>query len=742
MAQASRTAGACLGLISALFSVTAGSQEKAETVSSELSRPKIGLALSGGGARGAAHIGVLRVIEELRIPVDYIAGTSMGSIVGGLYASGMSPDQIEQEVAAMDWEDVFLDEQQRPDRSYRRKQDDRGNYIKFRPGIKDGEITLPSAFVQGQKFDLELARLTTPVAHIRDFDRLRIPFRAIATDATTGEKVVLGKGDLAQAIRASMSVPGAFAPVEIDGRLLVDGGMADNLPIDVVRAMGADIVIAVDISTPLLKRDELESVLSLINQLTGFLTRRNVEEQIATLTKRDILLVPDLKDVGSADFVQAREAVKLGYAAADRSRGTLSALSLPPESYAQYLASNPIDRRGIPTIAFVRMDNQSRIGDSLILQRLNVKVGEPLDREKLEAAIGRVYGLQSFESVRYEVVEENGQTGIVVHAREKSWGTDFLQFGFELAAGMEGGDSAFNLGVVYTRTPLNSLNGELRLAAQIGDEPHLGAEWYQPLDPLSRYFVHAGALHQRRKINIYSGDTAVARYRVIDSGLQLAIGREFGTWGEARIGVHRYTGEAEAIIGPPVVGDLDFDGGDVFVRVAVDRIDNVRFPRDGHTGSLQWTGSRESLGADSEFDQATLRFAAAHSWGGHTLFGKTLYATTVDDNAPLQNQFRLGGFTELSGLQPYQLTGQHAGLLTFGYMREVELMQFLQFYGGVTVEAGNVWQAESQISFGDSIKAGSLFAGFDTPIGPLYVGLGLAEGGRESLFLRLGQPWF
>ena len=311
-------------------------------------RPRIGLALSGGGARGAAHVGVLRVLEALKIPVDYIAGTSMGSIVGALYASGMTPDEIAQALQEVDWDEVFTDATPRDERTFRRKQDDKLNLIQHKPGLKDGQVRLPMALVEGQKFDLVLRRLLLPVSEVRDFDRLRIPYRAVATDIATGREVVLRHGDLAQAVRASMAVPGAFAAVDIDGRTLVDGGMANNLPISVVREMGADIVIAVDISTPLLTREDIKSVLGVVEQLTGFLTRNNTERQIESLTRRDLLIVPPLDEAGisSGDFKRSAEAIAIGERAARDHTHTLAALGVSPDAYARYLAAHPNPRQG------------------------------------------------------------------------------------------------------------------------------------------------------------------------------------------------------------------------------------------------------------------------------------------------------------------------------------------------------------------------------------------------------------
>lgn len=705
-------------------------------------RPKICLALSGGGARGAAHLGVLKALEDMRIPIDCIAGTSMGAAVGGLYASGMATDEMQRELATINWERVFDDSQLRPDRSFRRKQDDRSNFSRIKPGFKEGKITVPPAFVQGQKFDLELSRLTLPVALVPDFDKFRIPYRAIATDISTGKAVIISKGDLARAIHASMAVPTAFAAVEIDGQLLVDGGVANNLPIDVARKMGADVVIAVDISTPLYKREEIASALRVFDQLMNILTRRSSDEQIAKMTARDILIAPDMKDLSSVDFSRGEEAVSLGQAGAEAVRDKLSRLSLSPKQYAAYRSKRVIQRGGPPVIAFVRVENQSGLDDKLILKRLGIKEGEPLDTETLEAGISRVYGLQTFESVRYELIEDGGQTGVIIHAREKSWGTDFFQFGAEMATDLEGGSSAFNLAVIYTGMPLNKLNGEWRLGLQIGEEPTFFAEWFQPLDSMSRYFVNAAAVHQTQRVNVFNGDITLAQYKVTTNGIDLALGRELKTWGEVRLGYLRYKGDSEVVVGEPVLGEPGFEGGEAIFRVSVDTLDNVRFPRSGYTGGLQWTASRESLGADTGFDQVSLGFAAARSWDTNTVFTRVFYGATIDDDAPLQNQFQLGGFTQLSGLLPRQLTGQHAGAVALGYMRRLHAVKFLTLYAGSTVEVGNVWEREADVNSHDTLTGGSLFLGMDLPIGPLYLGYGVTEGDRDALFLLLGQPWF
>lgn len=711
-------------------------------------RPRIGLALSGGGARGSAHLGILKVLEELRIPVDYIAGTSMGSIVGGLYASGMSVDEIEQALVDIQWQDIFSDLQPREERRFRRKLDDYLYLVRHRIGVDDekGNVNIAPALIQGQKFDLVLRRYLLPVSNVQDFDDLRIPYRAVATDIVSGQAVVLGSGDLPTAIRASMAVPAVFAPVKMDDKLLVDGGIAMNLPVSVVREMGADIVIAVDISTPALKRDEINSALDMLNQLSALLTRRDTDLQIASLRSRDILIVPELGDkVSSADFkpVKLLEGVAIGEAGARAHVAELRRLSTAPNRYVTYRKSITPPRREIPRIAYVRVENESRLSDEVITSRVNVKPGEPLDLDKLEEDIGRIYGQDNFESVRYRVEERNGETGVVISARQKSWGTSALQLGLELSS-TSTGDSFFNIGTALTILPMNSLNGEWRTFAQIGEEPLIFTEFYQPLDPQESWYVNAGAGWISRNVRIfdsYSANSALASYEVDQTGLRLAGGRNLGNWGRISLAYQRFSGDVSRTSGTIGQSEFNFDTGELELRLAVDTLDNVAFPSQGWRSFIYGRVSRTGLGADSDFEQYGFSAMRAGSSGRHLFNVLAYYEGTPNDDAPLQNLFTLGGFARLSGFSEDQFAGQHAGLLRGAYMYDLDT-GFVDTYVGATAEFGGVWQDRDDISYENSIFAGSLFLGVDTVIGPVFLGYGHGEGGNNGIYLFLGKPWF
>lgn len=700
-------------------------------------RPRIGLVLGGGGARGGAHVGVLKVLEELRIPVDYIAGTSMGSIVGGLYASGLSAQEIERELRAMDWADVFQDYPSRAERSFRRKSDDYTYVFKAKPGFSDGRVKIPPAYIRGQKLDLVLNRLTLPVVEVKDFDRLPIPYRAVATDVETGKPVVLGKGSLSMSIRASMAVPAAFDPVEIDGRLLVDGGISDNVPVNVARDMGADVLIVVDVGSGLTGRERISSALDITGQLANYLFTLNTEEQLKTLGPRDVLIRPALGDIGGGSFERVPETFPVGERSAREAIEALRRYSLSPQAYARYLEQRARPSRSAPVIDVVRIDNKSHVGNDVIAGRISAKPGQPLDTEQLDQDIGQIYGLEIFESVRYEVVRENGQNVLVISAKEKGWGPGYLQFGLATSNNFKG-DSTFKLGVLYTRTEINALNGEWRLGGQLGDEPGIVTELHQPLDPMSRYFVAGKLGYGKTNADIFDdAGHRITRFQISSTRLELAGGREFGTWGEARLGYRRESGIAEVTTGAPAPNQ-DVDLGEAFLRLSDDKMDNVNFPRAGHFVRAEYRVAREGLGSSSDYDQATADYVHAFTWDRNTVLGRISGFATTNGAAPLEAQVRLGGFLRLSGLQEKQLSGQYAGLMTLAYYRRINDIQFLQAYVGTSLEVGNVWQDSKSVSFGNTITAGSVFLGVDTPVGPLYLAYGRAEAGVYSFYIYLG----
>jgi len=706
-------------------------------------RPRIGLALSGGGARGGAHIGVLKALRELGIPIDYIAGTSMGSVIGGFYASGLDEGELEKLAGELDWSDLFSDSPSRDNRTFHRKRDDDLFLVKTEAGLNDGQVELPMGLVQGQDIDLFLSRVTLPVSHLERFDELPIPFRAVATDMVTGQAVVLEHGSLADAIRASLSIPAAFAPIEIDGRLLADGGVAQNLPVDTVRAMGADIVIAVDISTPLATREELTSILSITGQLTGFLTNRGTAEQIAKLGPNDILITPDLRDVTTGDFTRITETFAFGYEATMAAADKLRAMALSPADYQAHRAARPNPRREEPPqIDFVKLKNETEVSDNIIEARLaSIPTGEPLDLDATELAIERVYGLELFQKVRYDVVEEGGQTGLEVEVQERDWGPNYLEAGLSFSSAGDD-NNLFGISMSYLRTAMNSLGAEWRSTIALGDEPAASTIWHQPLGWNALTFVSAGLSVDVPLINIYANEARVAQLQERETLVDIAIGREFGTWGELRFGLVRGQGDWELQTGDPAqVPPDEFDRGELLTRFTVDTLDNRYFPMGGELLVAEWRASRDEFGASAEFDQFRGSFIGAKTFGRHTVSGGVRLDTTTDGTAPPQNLFQIGGFWDLSGFVSDELTGQNVGRLIGAYYRRIGDIGRLPAYAGITLERGNAWDRPEEISWDNSLTAGSLWIGADTPIGPLYLAYGQAQGDRRSIYVFIGNAF-
>lgn len=714
-----------------------------EPPSSDRDRPVIGLVLSGGGARGGAHLGVIKALEELRVPVDIVAGTSIGAAIGGLYASGMTVEQLEDFVNGIDWNAAFFGSTPRRLEAFRRKREDALFLLDQRPGLDDEGFTLPVGVVQGQVIDTVMARVTLPVAHVRDFDNLALPFRAVAGDLETGEPVILGSGNLGRALRASMTVPAALTPIEIDGRLLVDGGIAMNLPVEVARDMGADRIIAIDISQPLLSREELRSVVNVTEQLTNVLTRRGTVEQLEQLDEDDILLVPEFaEEYSSVSFERLPETIQTGYAQTMARSAEFLPYQLNPEDYAAYQAARPDPRiTELPTIEFIRYADTAPLASSVVEARMQeVETGQTLDVDALEVALNRVYGLGIYQNVRYSVLDEGTRRGLEFDLIPKSWGPSYVQLGLRYTAVSEE-NTRFGLAASYLRTGLNELGGEWRSTFLLGEEPSFESDLYQPVGPRALTFVNPAVDIGSTLRNVIENRELVAEVRLREATLEFGAGREFLDWGEVRGGVRVGAGDTKLRIGDPATVPFDsFHRGELFARFSIDTLDNLSFPREGTYATVEWRGSSPgALSADDDYDQLLINWQHARTWGRHTLLSSVRHETTISGQAPIFARFGLGGFRDLSGLHSYQLTGQDVTRLGASYYRRIGNLALFPAFVGMSAEVGNVWSSRSEISLGGSIWAGSLWAGVDTPAGPVYLAWGSAEGGEDAFYIYLGR---
>jgi NTE family protein len=703
------------------------------------SRPRIGLVLSGGGARGAAHVGVLKVLEELRIPVDVISGTSMGSIVGGLYSSGMKAHDIERALSDMDWGLALTDVPSREYQSYNRRRQQDLFTTNFNLGFKDGHIQLPPGAIFGQNIDLALQRLTNDVVHIADFDHLMIPFRAVATDLAKGEVVVLGSGSLALAMRASMSVPSLFSPVKLDGRLLVDGGVTNNLPVDIAREMGADILIVIDISTPLKDEDDLDSLFAVTGQLTRLLTGLNTKASRDSLSVGDVLLVPELGDITSSQFDRSEEAIVIGEAEARKNMAALAPLSVSPSEYETYLAALTRIPSPVQTILSVTVDNQSHINDVVITDLVATKSQQVLDLDVIESDIDKIYGLGLFEKVAYRLSTQ--ATGIEVdfHAIPKSWGPDYLHFGFSMDSD-HNGDSNANITLGYTRSELNSFGAEWTSLFHAGSDPILYSYFHQPISWDLSYFVEPYVSAGQINSGLFNADGdqfAVVRVKQTEFGLVL--GKAFSANTVATLDFAQINGDVDVLIGEDLFPTTKYDDGGITASVTFDSLNSVNFPTKGHSINASYYRAFDALGASDEFEQWRFNVSTVNSFGAHTVVLTTRTGGTVNGDAAIPKFFSVGGLFNLSGFRENEKSGQFLGLASATYYRRFNRIEIFPAYIGASVEYGGVWQAKDEIAHKSADLGGSAFIGVDSPVGPVLLGIGSNDDGSTIGYFKVGR---
>ena len=716
-----------------------------EDATGETRRPKICLVLSGGGARGAAHVGVIKVLEEYRVPIDCIAGNSMGALVGAAYATGTSVAEMEKIIAGISTELLFKEKPPRQELSMRRKMDDSNIFFGPEIGIKhNGEVGLPKGVVSGVQLETVLRQLSKTKGY-HDFNELPIPFQAVATDLVSGKVVVFTEGELASVMRASMSVPVAVDPVEISGRMLVDGMLTRNLPVENGLAMGADIIIAVNVGTPLLKREELTSILGVSGQVLSILTEQNVQTSLALLRPGDILISPELEGFSTGDFDNLPQISPLGEAAARKVADRLAQLSVPAEEYAalrrqQRVASvsdpHPVDE--------IRFENLERVNPETAQAAMETRAGRPIDQQVLDRDMRRIYGTGYFEHVNYRFLEEPGKRVLAVDAIEKSWGPDYLRFGLGLSSDFQG-DAFFNLLASYRRTWLNPLGAEWRNDLQIGRTSSFMSEFYQPLNDRGYFFLAPRLLFERRVTDLYQGRNRIASYRINSSLAGIDIGSQFTRYGELRAGVLGGVLTPSLDTGPQSLspGDGDVAQRAFRVQLILDQLDSAIFPRTGWSTGIHAFNSSNLLGADHAYTKWDADGTVVRSFGRHTFnLGAKAGGRLGSDPLPRHDLFQWGGFLQQSGYATGQLLGEDIKFARLMYSHKILQGTLLEgAYGGISIEAGQVGAPLVSGSPEGVLGSACAFIGVDTPIGPVYLGYGYAMDANSSVYFYLGKPY-
>ena len=710
-------------------------------------RPRIGLVLGGGGARGAAHIGVLRVLEELRVPVDCVAGTSMGAVIGAAYASGMSGDEIERLVGGINWNETFGSAGIRDMQPVYLKSEHitYSNRLEF--GVKKKGLLAPGGLLSSQQVDSLLRTIVGRARYQDTFDDLPIPFRAIATDAGSGEMRVLSGGDLSVAIRASMAVPGIFAPVRLENRVLVDGGLVRNLPVDVARSMCADVVIAASLVNPQPSVEQLQSALAVVGQMVDIMIRNNVRAQLQTLTDKDVLIPIELPNMGSGDFDKALSAIPLGAAAARAVAGQLARYSLSAEAYAQWRAA--VARKAAAAtgnaalVTAIRVDGLVGADAKVVRAQIHSRVGQPIDEAEVVTDAQRIFARGGFEKVDYNVRDTDAGRELQFLPLEKPWGPNFLRFDLGLMAS-NGGDTGFVLRVDHTRLWVDELGARWYNTLQVGRTALVETSLFQPLDIRQQFFIEPRIRYDREQEDLFRGDQRVARYELTYGEASLDGGAAFGTWGELRLGVRRAQADFLATTGITLLPQFrNVNEGGVTSRFTVDTRDSPFVPTRGTYAHIDLYVASRSFGSAAAYQHVELFVQKALPLRADIVLLEVGGGTDFNASAPPYDLFTLGGIGQLAGFQYQQLRGHEYAFGRIAFLHKLTDLQTLlgqALYAGLSVEAGNMFGRMDDSRARGLIPGSSLFLGGRTPLGVVLISMGYAAGGHKAAFLQLGRP--
>jgi NTE family protein len=700
-------------------------------------RPRIGLVLGGGGARGTAHIGVLEVLNKLHVPVDCVAGTSMGSLVGGAFASGLTPQVMLDRLKPVDWRDLFDDNPANAEVGYRVRRLEESYYPGLEFGITPHGLRSAHGLVGGQKIKLFFNTLVGSDRGERDIQDLPLPLSVIATDIGTGRKIVFRDGPLSEAMRASMSVPALLAPVPYKGMRLVDGGLVDNLPVDEVRARcHADAVIAVDVGSPLANPDDIDSIASVTGQMIGILTEQNATASRATLGPNDIYIRPALTDITAADFNSYRAGAEYGRAAALAQADKLRRYAVPAADYAAWASKLNIDNQPLPRVDEVQIVGLRLVNPATVARYLHVRLGQPLDTKELDKDIARIYGDGDFESVDYRLVVSPHHNVLRIVVVEKSWGPDYLRFGVNIEVGSREND--FSVRAAYHRKWINSLGAEWLSGAQVGDRASIFTEFYQPLEARQRFFVEPGAALIRDRVQVYEDDNRLAEYIVREKRAFLNLGANVGVLGAVRFGRLYRKLDTQVETGSPSLptGKKTLKGWNA--SVDFDQTDRVFYPTTGWLAKVEYFKENQL-----DYSRLSADLRVVKSWDPYVFNARYFQVSSPQGKLPLGDTGALGGFLQLSGYAHNQILAGDIRLLTVRAEKVIGKMP-LGLAGdmriGLSLETGRARERFTETHVEGWQPAGALYLGGETPLGPIFLGAGYAKGGYKSLYLFVGLP--
>jgi NTE family protein len=709
----------------------------------EPARPRVALVLSGGGARGFAHIGVLRVLREMRVPVDLVVGTSMGGVVGGAYAAGSPIEQLEDLARNTDWDSVVADRPARDALVFRRREEDTllPSRIEFGVHSDDG-VTLPPAAAGNAALEHALARLLPAGTRDTPVDALALPFRSVASDLVTGELVELSTTPLFMSMRASLSVPGMFAPVRVDGHLVADGGLVRNLPVDMAHEMGADIVIAVNVGTPLAPEKTLGSAVGVAQQMLNILTEQNVQRSLKELRPQDVLVAPNLDGVGFLDFDRAERAIAAGETAARALQARLAALAVTEEQYAQFehkrLAAPALFDPALP-LGKVEVRSTGRINARALEAQAGLKEGDLATQADVRRKAESLYGRGDIATVDTRIKDGGGRRDVTIDATEANWANSRVRVGLELGSDFNDANS-FALKLMHVRSSVNDWGAELRSVLRVGDQRAAGMQFWQPLGAGAKWYLAPSMQYGSQSSDLFAEGRRVARAGLDTFGASLVLGRELGDWGDLQFGATRQRARTHMLI-PDATSGTEY-GYDTthFVRYRIDTLDSLAFPSRGFMLNASVERSPASSTQPTSLARSSVvGMAAVHTanWAGH-MYAE--WARAQRGSAPLS----LGGFLRLSGTPADSVEGQGVAFARVVLARGIGALP--PTLGGTvrlgfSLEAGGGFDSVHPLRSNTLKQAGSAFLSLDTRFGPAYLGAGATRDGERTLYLYLGPIW-
>jgi NTE family protein len=705
-------------------------------------RPHVGLVLAGGGAKGGAHVGVLKVLEELHVPIDCIAGTSMGALAGGGYASGIPAKQMQAFLDGIDWKRVVGGVGTRGLQPIEQKRQGVTYSNQLQLGVQDSRVVLAPGLLNTSAIDDLLRGFVGKAREQTDFNRLPIPFRAVATDMVSGRMVVLDHGDLATAMRASMALPGVFAPVDRGKEILADGGLVRNIPVDVARSLCADVVIVVNLVSPPANPDELRAPGQLLGRTMELMIEANERLQLQSLTSRDVRIDVPMGEIGTGDFERTSETIALGAAAARRAAPQLARYAVSPEVYLAWrrevTSEQGIDSK-VDAVEFAKL---KRVNPQYLNQLSGIKPGDTITTESLSQSAERMAAVEDIDSVSYELTGDPSHATLQWLPYEKSWAPDYIKIDLGMYASTAGDDRGFALYFQHERTWINSLGAQWRNEIQFGTNQILSTSFYQPLDVTQRFFVEPKAFWSQEWQNVFYEGNDIARYKFDDLGGRLDLGVNFGNVAQIRVGYLAVNRRVDIETGSPLLPQVALRDAGIAISGLYDTRDTPFSPTRGVIAALEYFKSDAAFGGERDWQRAELGVGFAIPFRDNVLRVDAAGGSGLGSNLPADRLFAMGGPVSLAGYELDALRAAAYWTLSASYLWQIKDIFALR---GQTLYAGLRLQdlkAYETIDGTDPGQIGSLavFITGRTPVGPLTLGFAATTSNSRTVWVSFGRP--